>query len=263
MGWADLSNADPGAVDFSGTDARETAFDGARMYGVRAVGADFPEALFQNRGAHWTLRAGDFRVRAGPVSRRGGGTWLGRPTAGRERSTGGRLTAFRVSTGQRLCGASVTLGLGEAWTVGARLLRLDGEPQDRRGVWNAPAPLRFRAATTAAAWAAYRSDGLRLFFEAAAAGSKPAGPGGVAGRRFHGTAAAKWSRPRAGAVLVAESQGADYLPAAGAYLGDRATGRASARPRPLRGLCGASRSEQVRFVQPTARVRVCQHWQHR
>ena len=202
------------------------------------------------RGAHWTLRAGDFRVRTGPGSlagglyrpllpargarveaRRGNLSWVAYCGAGALR--GGRLTAFRVSTGQRLCGASATLGLGEAWTVGTRLIRLDGEPRDRRGVWNAPLPLRFRAATTAAAWAAYRSDGVRLFFEGAAAGSKPAGPGGVPGRRFHGTAAAEWTRPWAGAVLAAESQGADYLPVAGAYLGDRATGRASARARPL------------------------------
>ena len=202
------------------------------------------------RGAHWTLRAGDFRVRTGPGSlagglyrpqlpargarieaQRGSAAWEAYCGAGAIR--GGRLTAFRVSTGQRLCGASATLGLGEAWTVGARLLRLDGEPQDRRGVWNAPAPLRFRAATTATGWAAYRSDGLRLFFEGAAAASKPVEDPERPGRRFHGTAAVEWSRPRAGAVLAAESQGVDYLPVVGAYLGDRATGRASARARAL------------------------------
>ena len=221
---------------------------GGRWTGWRNTHLTLEESPW--RGAHWTLRAGDFRVRTGPSllagglyrpllhargarveARRGNLAWEAYCGAGAIR--GGRLTAFRVSTGQRLCGISATIRLGETWTAGMRLFRLDGEPQDRRGVWTAPAPVRFRAATTTAAWAAYRSDGLRLFFEGAAAGSKPAEAGGVAGRRFHGTAAAEWNRRRAGAILVAESQGADYLPVAGAYLGDRATGRASVRARPL------------------------------
>ncbi|MCE2456184.1 MAG: hypothetical protein J4G12_10315, partial [Gemmatimonadetes bacterium] len=224
---------------------------GGRWTGWRDTHLTLQDAPW--RGAHWTLRAGDFRVRTGPDSlagglyrpllpargaqveaRRGNLAWEAYCGAGALR--GGRLTAFRISTGQRLCGASATLGLSESWTVGTRFIRLDGEPRDRRGVWNAPLPVRFRAATTAAAWAAYHFNGVRLFFEGAAAGAKPAGAGGVAGKRFHGTAAAEWNHARAGATLVAESQGADYLPVAGAYLGDRATGRASARARPLAAL---------------------------
>ena len=126
---------------------------GGRWTGWRDTHLTLEEAPW--RGAHWTLRAGDFRVRTGPGSlagglyrpllpargarveaRRGNLSWEAYCGAGALR--GGRLTAFRVSTGQRLCGASATLGLGEAWTAGARLIRLDGEPQDRRGVWNAP-----------------------------------------------------------------------------------------------------------------------------
>ena len=197
----------PAAPEGAGVDL---SLEGGRVGGIG------PETRLGG-GAHWTLR--------------GNLAWEAYCGAGALR--GGRLTAFRVSTGQRLCGASATLGLGEAWTVGTRFLRLDGEPRNRRGVWNAPLPVRFRTATSAAAWAAYRSDGLRLFFEGAAAGSKPVDPQNGIGRPFHGTAVAEWSRSRAGAILVAESQGADYMPVAGAYLGDRATGRSSVRARPL------------------------------
>ena len=62
MGRADLSNADLRAADLSGADAREATFDGARMYGVRAIVADCSEALFQDRGGQRVdLRKADLR----------------------------------------------------------------------------------------------------------------------------------------------------------------------------------------------------------
>ena len=62
MSHADFSNADLGAADFSGADGRAAGFDGARMYGIRAVGTDFSEALFQQSGGQRTdLRHADLR----------------------------------------------------------------------------------------------------------------------------------------------------------------------------------------------------------
>ena len=62
MSHADFSNADLGAADFSGADGRAAGFDGARMYGIRAVGTDFSEALFQASGGQRTdLRHADLR----------------------------------------------------------------------------------------------------------------------------------------------------------------------------------------------------------
>jgi hypothetical protein len=138
---------------------------------------------------------------------------------------------FRASAHQRALGVQFRRRLGERLTLGARFLRLAGDPTNSGdgGAFRLYRR-RFDSADTAAVQAIYSlGKPLRLFGELSAArvagGDTPAGPPSS-------LLGAELNTPRLTALANWVSQGAFYLPVAGYFTGDRRGPYASVAVRP-------------------------------
>ena len=143
----------------------------------------------------------------------------------------GPRVSFRVSTPQRVAGATFRYSREDRLTFGVSAYRIstDLTRADDYG-FLIPESRRFKAVNNASVQTSFRaSRNFQLFGEAAWA--RPAGAAG-ASRPWSTSAGALWDSPRFYAQVNYLRQGALYLPAAGYFAGDRAGPFAEVRVRP-------------------------------